>query len=63
MNDEAIAALEKRVGQLTKLIAKQQVQLEEQATDNGKLWELLQRAVRRTDKLRLAVPHVQFQDW
>lgn len=63
MTAELIAALEKKVERLTKLVAGQQVQLEEQATDSEKSWALLDRVVKRTDKLKLAVPHVQFQDW
>ena len=49
MTAELIAALEKKVERLTKLVAGQQVQLEEQATDSEKSWALLDRVVKRTD--------------
>lgn len=54
---------EERISLLEKLVKKQRVRIDDQAAEIEKVQTTLRRVADRTDKLRLAVPHIQFEGW
>lgn len=54
---------EERCAVLEKVVKKQRATIAEQGQEIDKLWENFRRLLARTELLRKAAPHVNFENW